>query len=105
MTDDEYCYFHSVKPEIVKKRQEASARGGKKGKLSPRNDNIESIEDVKHILAETVNELRASPTNNVVSRARAVGYLCSILLVALEKGDMEERIAKLESLLEAEDVT
>ena len=97
MKDDEYCYFHSQRPEIVEKRKQARSKGGSRGKVQ-QSDVIESVRDVKAVLAETINELRSSE-GNVVSRGRAVGYLCGVLLNAFEKADLEERIAKLEEVL------
>ena len=98
LKDDKYCFWHSSNPAVVKKRKQARERGGSRGKLQC-NDAIESVADVKRVLTETINELRSSGTQNVVGKARATGYLCSILLVSIEKGDLEERIAKLEELL------
>jgi len=97
LRDDDYCFWHS--PTTAKKRREAGRRGGKKGRLQVRNVDIQSVEDVRHILSETLSELRSSPAESVTTKARAIGYLCSICLVALEKGDLEERLGKLEELM------
>ena len=99
MKDDQHCYFHSQKPEIIKKREEARKRGGQRGKLAVEDD-VETVEDVLKLLSDTLNELRSSPAESVVSKSRAIGYLCSILLTALEKNDMEERLCKLEEMLD-----
>jgi hypothetical protein len=93
LKNDEYCFWHS--PKTAEKRKQAGRRGGSRGKLN-RDDNIESIADIQRILAETIAELRTD-SSHVVSRGRAVGYLCSIMLTALEKGDLEERISALEA--------
>ena len=83
------------------KRKAARSRGGSRGKAA-RTDTIEaitSVEDVKRIITDTLNELRAAPTENVIGKARAVGYLCGVALTAIEKADLEERISKLEESL------
>lgn len=98
MKDDQHCYFHSQRPEVAKKREEARKRGGSRGKI-PVTDDIETVEDVKRLLSDTLKELRSSPAESVVSKSRAIGYLCQILLTALEKTDIEERICKLEELI------
>ena len=96
---DDFCYFHSMRPDIVEKRKQARQRGGSRGKFH-KSDSIESIADVRKIIAEIVNELRNSK-GNTVSRARAIGYLLSIWVVAYEKGDIEERLSRLEERVNA----
>jgi len=96
MKDDEFCFWHS--PKTAEKRKAARRRGGSRGKI-PKNDSIESIEDVKCILMETINELRSCGTDNIVGKSRATGYLCSIMISAFEKSDLETRVAKLEEML------
>lgn len=93
--DQKYCFSHSTNPETIQKRKQARSKGGSRGKLRV-VDSINTIQDVKRIIAETLNEVRSSPTENIVGKARAIGYLCGIALTAIEKGDLEERIAKLE---------
>ena len=95
LKNDELCFAHSMKPEIVQKRKAARSKGGSRGKLRI-VDSINTVQDVKRIIAVTLDELRSSPTDNVVAKSRAVGYLCGIALTAIEKADLEERIVKLE---------
>ena len=98
---EEHCFSHSQKPEVVQKRTMARSKGGSRGKIKIVNtiEAINSVEDVKKIIMETLNELRAAPTNNTVAKARAVGYLCGVALTAIEKADLEERLSKLEESL------
>lgn len=98
ITDDDYCFAHSQSLKIVQKRKTARKKGGSRGKLRVTDTSIDSIEDVKRILVEAINELRSCAAESTVSKARALGYLCGIALTALEKGDLEERIARLEEL-------
>lgn len=95
MRNDKYCFFHSAAPETVKRRKKAQKRGGARGK-SKRSDSIESVQDVKNVLAEAINELRSSGTQNTIAKTRVIGYLAGVMLAAIEKGDIEERVAQLE---------
>ncbi len=97
MKGDPYCFWHS--PQTAERRRQAGRKGGSKGKLQVKGVDIQSVEDVRRVLSEALSELRASPSENVSTKARAIGYLCSIALVALEKGNLEERIARLEDLV------
>ena len=42
LTDDECCYFHTTRPEVVERRKRAQRRGGSKNKL-PTDDIQEFI--------------------------------------------------------------
>lgn len=96
LTDDQYCFSHSTKPLIMEKRKRARSKGGSRGKLKMTDVTIATVQDVKDIITETLNELRSCSSDNIVAKSRAVGYLCGIALTAIEKADLEERIAKLE---------
>lgn len=94
---DEYCYWHS---ENTKEQRKRSARkGGSRKLLQVESVPIETVEDVKRIISEAINELRLAPSESLVSKARAIGYLASVLMDAIEKSDMEKRISELERLL------
>jgi len=95
LTDDTYCFQHSQRSDIIERRKQARSKGGSRGKLRV-VDSINTIQDVKRIIAETLNEVRSCGTDNTVGKARAVGYLCGIALTAIEKGDLEARLSKLE---------
>jgi len=53
--------------------------------------------DVSALLGDSINRLRRGELDPKV--ANAMGYLASVLLRALEQGPLEERLAKLESVL------
>lgn len=93
---DSLCFQHSELKEIVESRDRARKRGGSRGKLRQSDVTIGTVQDVKAIIAETLNDLRSCSTDNIVAKSRAIGYLCGVALTAIEKGDLEERIAKLE---------
>lgn len=94
---DGLCFWHS--PQTADQRKQAGRKGGARGKVERESLGIETIEDVKRILVETMIELRGAATENTIGKARAVGYIASILLVALEKSDLEQRVGRLEELL------
>jgi hypothetical protein len=55
------------------------------------------MNDVSALLGDSINRLRRGELDPKV--ANAMGYLSSVLLRALEQGSLEERMAKLESML------
>lgn len=95
-SDDNYCYQHSTKPLVMEKRKRARSKGGSRGKLPVADVTIATVQDVKNIIMEAINGLRSCSSESIVAKSRALGYLCGIALTAIEKGDLEERIAKLE---------
>lgn len=94
---DGLCFWHSEKTK--ERRRQAGKVGGSRGKVQRQALEIETIEDVKRILVETITELRGAATENIIGKARAIGYIGNILLVALEKSALEARVSKLEELL------
>jgi hypothetical protein len=59
---------------------------------------LEKTTDISHFLADSINHLRRGQLDPRV--ANAVGYLTSVLLRALEQGPVEERLARIEAILE-----
>lgn len=99
LKNDKFCFFHSQRPEIIEKQKQARIKAGKSRKKHIDGRKIENVSDVLKILSEALNEVRNSPTENVVSKARAIGFLANVCLTALEKGTFEERLTKLEKQL------
>ena len=97
-TGDGFCYFHSKDPEVIKKRQEDRKRGGRRTKTQ-KNDDIKTLEDIRVILAEAINELRSCGSENVVSKCRAIAYCCGELRDCLREVDLEKRVEILEALM------
>lgn len=64
-------------------------RGGKRRAIR-----LKSLADVRRFLAATVNDLRNGATTE--SKAKTLGYLCSILKDVIQGSDLEQRIEKLE---------
>jgi len=55
------------------------------------------------LLAETINQVRRGEVDPRISNA--VGYLAGILLKAKEKDEIEQRLARLESILAGQPVS
>ena len=96
LKDDDFCFFHSQKPTIKTKRELAQSRGGSKAKRHKEPVSIESFTDIRAILHETLNEIRCSGSDNIVSRSRAIAYICMILADMQEHIDLEKRVEALE---------
>lgn len=60
---------------------------------------INKPQHVRQTLTEQVNILRANKDLDDIQRARAIAYLCNIILTAIKDGDLEERISRLEQTL------
>ena len=103
LKDDTHCWNHSQRPDIIDKRAAARSKGGRRGKLQDAAyiDSIDSIDDLKAVLADALNELRLCGSENIVGKARAIGYLVNVAAGLLKDGDLEQRIAALESLSES----
>jgi hypothetical protein len=99
LKSDDFCFFHSQKPEIITKRKLSQSKGGSKSKRNKKPISIESLTDIQVILLETLNEMRSSGADNVVSRSRAITYICSKLADIREQVDLEKRIEALEKRL------
>lgn len=105
MQGTDYCYFHD--PATVAQRRASRAKGGRArhGRhlgpvdTGPEPVTIERAGDVLPILADEINELRALERS--VQRARAIGYLCGIVVKCFDVTENAERFAALESALRA----
>lgn len=95
LTGSEFCYFHS--PQVVVERAEARRRGGLHrygGKGETGSYTIKSGRDVLQILEDTIND--ACALENTGGRAKAIGYLCQVILRGFEVVEMENRLTALE---------
>jgi hypothetical protein len=97
----QYCFFHD--PRKAKQRAAARKAGGyKKHKMAALSSDtpdrqLESLAEVVSLLGETINEVRRGEIDPRVSNA--VGYLTNVLIKALEQGNLEERLAALEAIV------
>jgi hypothetical protein len=96
LKSDDFCFFHSQKPEIVEKRKLSQSLGGSKSKIHKEPISIESLTDIQEILLEALNEIRCSDAGNIVSKSRATAYICLILANMKERIELEKRVEALE---------
>lgn len=101
----EYCFAHD--PSRAAERQVERQAGGRVGKtkvLPPNTPDapLSSMADVVTLLGETINQVRRGEVDPKV--ANAVGYLASALLRALEQGNIEKRLAELETIVKGQGV-
>ena len=94
-----FCFFHS--PQHADARRKAQSRGGLANKMAtlPADAPDVKVEDsagVVKLLSETINQVRRGEIDPRV--ANAVGYLANIVLAATSQGELESRLAELESL-------
>ncbi len=97
LKDENFCFFHSQKPKIKAKRALAQSRGGSKTQINREPVSIESLKDIQVTLLETLNEIRGSNTENMVSRARAIAYICLTLANIQDRIDLEKRVEAIEN--------
>ena len=100
-----YCFFHD--PESAADRHAAQVNGGKERSRSvavlPRETPdrpLATAADVIGLLAQTINQVRRGEIDPHVSNA--VGYLAGILLKAADKNELEQRLARLEAVLDGQ---
>ena len=94
-----FCFAHA--PEQAAKRDEARRRGGRAGRavaLPESNVTVRSLADVVALVEATVNDVRAGRVD--VRVANAVGVLANVAIRAIERSDLEARLAALEAVLE-----
>jgi len=97
-----YCFFHDPDSAIVSEaaRKNGGRKRSRRAAVLPadtRDQPLDSVSDVTVLLAETINQVRRGQIDPRISNA--VGYLAGILLRAKEKDELEQRLARLESVL------
>ena len=102
LTGSDFCFFHD--PDRAEERREAQILGGRQGKARTLAEDeadlpIESSQDVVRLLSDTINQVRKGQLDPRV--ANAVGYLSNVLLKAVEQGDLEDRLAALEAVVDS----
>ena len=101
LKESDYCYMHD--PGVALERAEARKLGG----LRRRREKVVSeayewgglsaVEGIRRILEIAITDTLG--LENSVNRSRTLGYLASLGLRALEVGELEERVAMLETLM------
>jgi len=98
MIGSKFCFTHN--PDTRKQKKEAVIKGGK---MSKRNYSslppiaLDQSKDVVALLATTINEVRAGTIELRV--ANCIGYLSGHLIKALEVSELEERVSKIEEII------
>jgi hypothetical protein len=95
LKNDDFCFFHSQKPDIIAKRTLAQSLGGSKSKKHKKPISIESLTDIQEILLEALNEIRCSDADSIVSKSRATAHICLILVSMKERIELEKYYSKL----------
>jgi hypothetical protein len=100
-----YCWVHD--PDLAGQRARGRRQGGQtRSKCmavlpgQTPDAPLGSVTDVTGFLAQTINQVRKGQLDPKV--ANCCGYLVSVLLKAIEGGEMERRFAALEAKLEGE---
>ena len=86
LKDDDFCFFHSQKPDIIVMRKSAQSRGGRNHRIHKEPVAIDSLKDIQATLVEALNETRSSGTENTLAKTRTIAYTCLIL------ADIQDRI-------------
>jgi hypothetical protein len=97
LKDDDFCFFHSQKPDIIVKRALAQSRGGRKPKIHKEPVAINSLKDIQVVLVEALNETRYSGTENTAAKSRTIAYICLILANVQDRIDLEKRVEAIEN--------
>jgi hypothetical protein len=104
LRNSDFCFFHD--PSKDAERREARAAGGRQNRMKTLNTAASDVQikdcgDVVELLSETINQVRKGLIDPRV--ANSVGYLANIAVRVVEQSELEDRIAKLEELLERRD--
>jgi hypothetical protein len=104
LQDSDFCYFHD--PDTAEKRRASRAKGGRArhgrhlgGDGDPDPVTIKKPGDVLPVLSEAINDVRR--LENSVNRARAIGYLCGVIVKAFDVTNMQQELAALRAVLAA----
>jgi hypothetical protein len=93
------CYFHAHPERLV----ELGRQGGRRNRRPRFNleelatRSLKNVREVADLLEETINSVRQGKID--LRASNAIGFLSGILLKALEKGPVEERLNHLEAIL------
>ena len=101
MAGSQHCFFHD--PSAAEARKAAQREGGQANGPAVLPADVADVplhsgKDVAAFLAETINQVRKGRVSPKI--ASTVGYLSSLLMKALDTTDLEERLAKVEQVLQ-----
>ncbi|NLT34287.1 MAG: hypothetical protein GXX83_00070 [Gaiellales bacterium] len=99
LKDSEFCLFHSPehKAEVAEARKLGGLRRRREVAVAGAYDfgGLSTVGDIRRLLEVAV--LDTLSLDNSIARARTLAYLAQTALKALQLGEMEERLAALES--------
>jgi hypothetical protein len=100
----EYCFHHDpARKEEAAKARKKGCEAAREKKLNPepevehqplRQFRLNSLDDVRRLLAATVNEFRQGRIS--ADEARVTAYVANILIGAIKDGEIESRLKELE---------
>lgn len=101
LPDSDFCFFHD--PLKEDERREAQAAGGRQNRMktlgaSAPDIAVRDCKDVVALLSETINQVRKGIIDPRI--ANSVGYLANQMVRVLAQNDLEDRIGKLEQVVE-----
>ena len=97
-----FCFFHD--PTKADERRAAQSFGGSQNRMKTLDADAPDVKvadcrDVVKLISEMINQVRKGQVDPRV--ANAVGYLANVLIKAIEQGELEERLAELETLVKS----
>ena len=98
----DYCFFHD--PNLAVERKAAQVSGGRerarRANVLPAGTPempVGTAADIISLIGDTINKVRRGELE--VSLANSVGYLAAVVLRAHQRDDVDQRLARLESIL------
>ena len=101
--ESDFCFFHD--PAHAEERHEAQSTGGRQGKIKTLPEDTPDVEiktcgDVVTLISTTISQVRTGRLDVRISNA--IGYLCNVVVRAIEQSDIETRLAQLEALVKGQ---
>ena len=98
--NDIFCVVHSQKKATIEKMKLGRFKGGmtKKKLLEIEHREYRNSQDIRELLSECLNELRAVP-GDIIQKNRSIAYISQIFLSNLIQADIEERLTAIETEL------
>lgn len=103
ITDSNFCFTHDAASGAA--RQAARKRGGLRRRVGHTGngenlpEQVRTIDDVLKVLNYALQE--SMPLENSVQRGRLIVSICGALVEAIKSGELESRLAAIESALKA----
>lgn len=99
VTDDTFCFAHTMLPSIMEKRHEGQILGGKNGRktvFAPAEDtvSVKSPREILNLLERTINDLRQGRIGT--GEANSIAILANVMSRIHQQDILETRIAVLE---------